>query len=112
MQSHNKFNAKKTDVGSIRFDSRKEADRWMQLRLMERAGEIKDLKRQVRVEIVPKTDGFLGVWYIADFVYWDNRTGEEVWEDVKGYKRSAAYQIFRIKQKLMYWRFGIKIREI
>lgn len=48
----NKYGAKKTVVGDIKFDSKKEAARWMDLQLLERAGEISDLKRQVKVELM------------------------------------------------------------
>lgn len=108
----NKFFAQRTDFAGMTFDSKKEAERWFELRLMERGGLIEDLRRQVRVEVVPRTEEFLCVWYIADFVYRDKKTGEEVYEDVKGCKKGAAYQVFKIKQKLMFWRFGIKVREI
>jgi hypothetical protein len=50
--SRNKYGAKKTLVGDIKFDSKKEAGRWMELQLMERAGEITDLRRQVKVELI------------------------------------------------------------
>jgi hypothetical protein len=50
--SRNKYGAKKTVVGDIEFDSKKEAARWMDLQLLERAGEISDLKRQVKVELM------------------------------------------------------------
>ena len=50
--SRNKYGAKKTVVGDIKFDSKKEAARWMDLQLLERAGEISDLKRQVKVELM------------------------------------------------------------
>ena len=50
--SRNKYGAKQTVVGDIKFDSKKEAARWMDLQLLERAGEISDLKRQVKVELM------------------------------------------------------------
>jgi len=50
--SRNKYGAKKTVVGDIKFDSKKEANRFMELQLLERAGEISDLQRQVKVELI------------------------------------------------------------
>ena len=50
--SRNKYGAKKTVVGDIKFDSKKEAARWMDLQFLERAGHISDLKRQVKVELM------------------------------------------------------------
>jgi hypothetical protein len=50
--SRNKYGAKKTVVGDIKFDSKKEAARWMDLQFLERAGHISDLKRQVKIELM------------------------------------------------------------
>ena len=48
----NKYGAQKTVVGDIKFDSKKEANRWMELQLLERGGAISDLRRQVKVELI------------------------------------------------------------
>lgn len=50
----NKFHAKKVGVDGIKFDSQKEAARWQELKLLERAGEICELERQVRFLLIPK----------------------------------------------------------
>lgn len=106
-----KFNAKKTVVDGITFDSRKEAKRYVELRDLERAGDIRDLKRQVRYEIVPAFDvdgkHYRPVAYIADFVYTDCETGKEIVEDVKGYRTS----VYRLKSKLFAYRYGVAILE-
>ena len=65
----NKYHAKPTYVGDIRFDSKKEAKRWQELVLLERAGEIKNLRRQVEFELIPKTSHGRRIVYRADFVY-------------------------------------------
>lgn len=52
----NKYNAKKTKIDGMVFDSRREANRYVKLREMERNGEISDLKRQVREELIPPFD--------------------------------------------------------
>lgn len=112
----NKYHAQKVYLDGIAFDSRKEAKRWAELKLLEKAGIISDLARQVRFELIPaqrnennkvierKTD------YIADFVY--TQDGQRVVEDVKGYKGSIAYQLFVIKRKLMLYNYGIKVKEV
>lgn len=97
-----------TTIDGIRFDSRKEANRFYQLRLMERAGEISNLRRQVEYELIPAQKTPAGravhpVKYVADFVYDDH--GKTVVEDVKGVKTRE----FRIKSKLMLWRYGIVV---
>ena len=104
----NKYGAKKVVVDGEVFDSRKEYYRWCDLRLLERAGKISDLKRQVKYELIPKQDGERACTYVADFEYIQD--GKKVVEDVKGYKRGAAYQLFSIKRKLMLLQ-GIKVKE-
>lgn len=100
-----KYNNIKTVVDGITFDSKKEAQRYQVLKMLERAGAITDLKYQVAFELIPKQDGERAVKYIADFVYKEN--GKVVVEDVKG-KRT---QVYILKRKLMLERHGIKILE-
>lgn len=109
--SYNKYGNKTTTTfdGNV-HDSRKEANRWSQLLLLERAGVISDLKRQVRYELIPKQEGERAVYYVADFEYIEN--GNKVVEDVKGYKEGLAYRVFVIKRKLMLYIHGIKVKEI
>ena len=99
-------NVKTTTSDGITHDSIKEANRWCELKLLERAGKIRLLQRQVRFELIPKQDGERPVFYIADFTYIED--GKYVVEDVKG-KRTKEYII---KRKLMRWIHGIKIKEI
>lgn len=106
----NKYHNKKS--GS--FDSKKEKERWYELQLMQRAGMITNLERQVRFELLPaqprkgKKPEQAAV-YIADFVYYQN--GEKIVEDVKGYRKGEAYRLFVLKRKLMLWVHGIQIKE-
>lgn len=102
-----KYGNTKVEIDGMPFDSKREAARWRELRLLERAGEISDLRRQVRYELVPKLPGERPVDYIADFVYRD-KDGNEVVEDVKGVRTP----VYVIKRKLMLWRHGIRIREV
>lgn len=113
----NKYGAKKIKdpATGYMFDSKAEFIRWCELRIMERAGKITKLRRQVKYVLIPaQYDGKAKLEsetsYIADFVYKDE-TGREIVEDVKGYKRGAAYQLFVIKRKLMLQKYGIIIKE-
>lgn len=102
----NKYGARKVKSpdGQV-FDSQKEYSRWGVLRLLERAGKISDLKRQVSFELIPKQKGERACSYIADFTYWQD--GKYVVEDCKGYRTEG----YKIKRKLMLWVHGIKIHE-
>ena len=107
-----KYGNRKTVVDGIIFDSVREANRWQELRLLERAGAITDLKRQVAFNLLPKMktpNGAIvqGVKYIADFVYRDQR-GALVIEDAKGCKTRE----YIIKKKLLLDRYGYWIREV
>ena len=121
-----KYGSRKVHRNGAVYDSRAEARRGAELSLLERAGEIRNLRRQVPYELVPAqrepdTIGSRGavhagkviekaVGYVADFVY-EERTADgwhEVVEDVKGFKTHE----YIIKRKLMLWRYGIRIREV
>ena len=102
--SKNKFNANMDKY----HRSAKERARYAELKLLERAGKIQGLESQVRFELLPRQDGERAAFYIADFTYWEN--ARFVVEDVKGYRKGAAYELFVIKRKLMLYRYGIKIR--
>lgn len=103
--TRNKYGARKVTApdGQV-FDSVKEFHRWGCLRLLERAGKIKHLKRQVKFELIPKQDGERSCSYIADFTYQED--GKLVVEDCKG----CMTEVFRLKKKLMLWVHGIRIR--
>lgn len=128
----NKYGAKKITepITGFVFDSKKEYNRWCNLRLLERAGKISDLKRQVTFELIPvqreeSTEVYKAgpqkglpkpgaiiekaVDYVADFTYYQD--GEYIVEDTKGYKKGAAYQLFVIKRKMMLSVHGIRIKE-
>lgn len=102
-----KYGNVRVNICGERFDSKREAARWKELQIMARAGEISDLRRQVRFELIPKQDGERAVSYVADFVYRD-KGGNEIVEDAKG----ARTREYIIKRKLMLWRHGIRIREV
>ena len=105
----NKYNAKKTYVDGIAFDSKKEAKRYQELKLLERGGVISDLDCQVKFELIPKQEGERAVSYYADFVYTEAQNGLRVVEDVKGYRQQPVWVI---KRKLMLWVHGIRVVEV
>ena len=92
------------------FDSRREERRYQELLLLERAGKITDLRRQVKFELVPAQyeNGKCierATNYYADFVYTEGR--QLVVEDCKGYQTD----MYKLKRKLMLWIHHIRIRE-
>lgn len=107
-----KYRAKKTEVDGIIFDSKKEAKRYQELILLEKAGYISNLERQVKFVLIPaqRINGKVAereCSYIADFVYLDEG-GKKVVEDTKGVKTKD----YIIKRKLMLWVHGIRIKEV
>ena len=102
-----KYNNTKIRVDGRLFDSKAEAARWQELQLLERAGEITELERQVEYELIPKQKGERAVKYIADFRYKDHE-GETVVEDTKGVKTP----VYILKRKLMLLVHGIRVREV
>lgn len=106
-----KYGSKKITVDGMTFDSRKEYMRWCELSLLERAGTITRLERQVKFELIPsqRINGKVverPCTYIADFVYQEN--GQTVVEDTKGVRTTD----YTIKRKLMLYLHGIRIREV
>jgi hypothetical protein len=132
-RSKNKYNNKEITVNGNRFDSRPEARRYSQLLILEKAGIITDLKRQVVFELIPsqfeeyetgeifKRGNLKGqpkvarrcleksVKYIADFTYYDEY-GKFIVEDTKS--EATKTKDFVIKRKLMLFFNNIKIKEI
>ncbi len=123
LQKGSKYRNQQVTVGDETFDSGKEYRRFCELKLLQRAGKIKDLQRQVKFVLIPtqRESDEIGVRggvkkgkvieyecaYIADFVY-TNDKGETVVEDTKGFKTKD----YIIKRKLMLERHGIRIKEI
>ena len=111
-----KYGNRKVELDGETFDSMKEANRWAELKLMERAGEIHELQRQVPYVLIPTQRDENGrviereVKYIADFTYrvLDNGRLKLIVEDTKGMKTRE----YVIKRKLMLYRYGLRIREV
>jgi len=115
-----KYNATKTVIDGIKFDSKKEAGRYSELKLRERCRVISNLELQPRYDVI--VNGQKICYYKADFRYFDNEKGAEVVEDVKAMPKTAkaikafrgtgAWRIYRIKKKLVEALYGIEIREV
>lgn len=103
-----KYNNTKTEVDGIVFDSVKEANRYKELRLLLKIGEIGLLKRQVEYEL--NLGGKNSIKYVADFVYVISKTGQKIVEDVKS-EITKKLPVYRMKKKLMEDRYGIIIKE-
>ena len=116
MRGTAKYGNRKTEVDGIKFDSKKEARRYAELQLMQRAGEIYELKRQVPFVLIPTQRGENGkviereVKYIADFTYREKGVNRLVVEDTKSEATKTPEYI--IKRKLMLYRLGLRIREV
>lgn len=102
-----KYHNKRVTVDGITFDSVKEASRYQELRMLERAGEITGLVRQQKIELIPKTKLYRACYYVCDFIYYDKRENKTIYEDVKGVRTKE----YILKRKLLYWRHGIEIKE-
>ncbi len=98
-----KYRNVRCEVNGERFDSKREAQRWHQLKLEQRAGLIINLQRQVPFELT--VNGRKVAKYVADFTYM--RDGEAITEDVKG----ARTAVYILKSKLMLACHGITILE-
>lgn len=127
-----KYHSKKVKVGGEVFDSQEEYRRFCDLCLLQKAGKITDLQRQVKYELIPAqyqeyATGEVyqrgerkgqpkikrvcvekSVCYYADFVYYEN--GKKVVEDVKS-SATEKKESYIIKRKLLLWVHGIKLRE-
>lgn len=122
MAVYNKYQNKKITVGGEEFDSIREYERFCELKMLQRAGYISDLHRQVKFTLIPaqREPDIIGkrggikkgalleneCSYFADFVYIEN--GERVVEDAKGCKTKE----YIIKRKLMLYIHKIKIKEV
>lgn len=109
MRAPGKFLNEKTPVDGIEFSSKKEARRYGELRLLERAGKITDLKLQPAFPL--DVNGYPVCRYVADFAYVVTATGERVVEDVKS-AFTRKLPAYRIKAKLFRALMGFEISEV
>lgn len=106
---YRKYHNKKIVIDGIKFDSKLEAERYGQLKMMERAGVITGLELQPCFELVPAFEKNGKKWrkmtYIADFQYFSCAEGKCIVEDVKGSEKVLT-DVFRLKQKLFEYRYN------
>ena len=107
-----KYNAHRTEIDGIVFDSKKEANRYCELKMMEKAHVISGLELQKRFELQEsfKLNGktIRAITYLADFVYFDEEKGQPIVEDVKGMRTD----VYKIKKKLFESKYNIEIKEV
>ena len=110
--ARHKYGAIPTTVDGIRFASKKEARRYSELLLLQRAGEIEDLQLQpvFVLKCQSKSGELVAIAkYLADFQYVDRRGGlQVVVEDVKGVRT----QVYKIKKRWVEAQYGITIKEV
>ena len=124
-----KYGNKKVECDGYTFDSTKEMKRYCELKLLQRAGAISDLELQKEFELIPnqyKQEERYGkngkrlkdkqvllerkCVYVCDFAYTDAETGKQVVEDCKS--PITKTPVYKVKKKLMLYRYGIVVEEI
>jgi hypothetical protein len=108
-----KYHNKKVEIDGIKFDSKKEANRYCELKLMQYAMSISHLELQKEFVLIPAqyVNGKCverACKYKADFYYYDELTNKWCCEDTKGFRTKE----YIIKRKLMLYVHGIQIIEI
>lgn len=105
-KKYNKYNNKKIVIDNIKFDSIKESNRYNQLKILEKYGEIVDLELQPKYKLQEsfkyKGKTIRAIHYIADFRYIDIKSGQLIVEDVKGHKTD----IYNLKKKIFLKLYG------
>jgi hypothetical protein len=112
-RTHQKYGNVKTEVAGEKFDSKAEARRWVDLQWLEKAGKIRDLRRQVKFVLIPAQKRPSGGTerekaYVADFVHVDVETGRTIVSDVKG----AEPAVWALKRALMLYVHGVEIEVV
>lgn len=105
-----KYRNKKVEIDGRVFDSKKEASRYLELKMLVYAGDIKELECQCDYLLIPANGKEKRCVYRADFRYKD-RDGNIVVEDVKS-PATRKLSTYIMKRKLMVEKFGITIKEI
>lgn len=116
VEKREKYGNRKVVTEDGTFDSEKEYRRWRELKLMERAGEIHSLQRQVPFVVIPAQRDDRGklvereVRYIADFTYREKCDNRLVVEDTKS--SATKTREYVLKRKLLLYRYGLRIKEV
>tara|TARA_R100001460_G_scaffold41330_6_gene76933 strand:+ start:1861 stop:2196 length:336 start_codon:yes stop_codon:yes gene_type:complete len=96
-KKYNKFNAVKTKIDNITFDSKKEANRYLELQQMQKIGVINQLECQPRIPLI--VNGKQIGHYIGDFKYLDKTTNTYILEDVKS--KATRTPVYKLKKKIL-----------
>ena len=103
----NKYANEKTEVNGRKYDSKREAKVAASLACLAAAGNIADLREQVRVTLIEGSGNVRSVVWVADFVYTDG-TGRLHYLDAKGFRTP----VYRLKKRLAFLLKGIEIEEV
>jgi len=108
-----KYHNKKMIIDGNKFDSIKEAKRYQELKILEKAKEITELRLQVKFELQPSfkknNKTIRKIEYIADFTYYDNKSQQYIVEDTKGYRTD----VYKLKKKLFEYKYPhLTIKEL
>jgi hypothetical protein len=111
-RSNSKYGNIKVEYDGQKFDSQKEAYRWCELQLLQKAGEISELQRQVKFELQPAFyhagHKLRPIIYVCDFFY--KEKDKYIIEDVKS-PATKNNGVYKLKKKMMLYR-GYEIREM
>lgn len=113
IRKFNKYRNNKVIVDGIEFDSKKEANRYKELKFLEKCGKISDLKLQPKFLLQEKfkKNGIThrAIYYIADFSYYDIENKNYVVEDTKGMKT----EVYKLKKKMFEYKYhSLKLEEL
>lgn len=103
----NKYNAKKVVVNGVTYDSQLEYERYCELKMLQKAGIITDLKYHKRFVLIEKNENGREIAYEADFVY--KKDGKTIVEDTKS--EPTKTRLYALKKRLMLEKYGLKITE-
>ena len=108
----NKYHNKKVVYNGIKFDSIKEKNYYITLKLLEQSGQIKDLELQKEYILIPKFEVNGKIYrktsYFADFTFISTKDNKTHIADTKGVKTD----VYKLKKKLMAYKYNIEIEEI
>ena len=113
VKGRSKYKNQKVIFDGIEFDSILERNRYLELKLLEKAKEIKDIRRQVIFELQPSykknNKTIRAINYVADFVYYDLKKNKTIIEDTKGFRT----EIFKLKKKMFEYKYpDLEIKEV
>ena len=110
----NKYHNKKIIIDGIKFDSKKEGNYYLKLKMLEKAGKIRDLKLHVPFVLIEafklNNKTYRKMQYICDFTYYDDKDKLHV-VDVKS-EATRKDKTYQLKKKLLAWKYGLEIEEV